>query len=169
MVMLVAVALSLYIAWQVRHLGLYLVLCDTLGVILGATAAMAYAGPLGDLIPLDHPLKGTACLLVIFLVGWTAFRSVARSFAGDWAVEFGRAVDRFGAMIVAFAGTMVGVSFVAVVSLTTGDLLTKVSWLHDPLQQSTGTVFTAVNMVAYFAGAPQSLSLDQILRVAAGG
>ena len=123
MILLIGVVLAVAIAWQARPYGLYLALCEAFGVTFGGVAALAYAGKVAELVPWEHPLKGTACMLFLFAVVWVAFRTLARSFAGDYAVEFGRYVDTVGSMLAAFWATLMFVGVFSVLFLTTGALL----------------------------------------------
>jgi len=154
MILLVGVVLGIYVAWRVMHLGLYLALCDALGVTLGGVAGLAYAANVAALVPLDHPLKGAICMLAVFLVVWIMFRTLARSFAADWAIEFGKPLDRFGSMAVAFGGTMVFVSVVSMIALASGVIHEKSAWLVEPLEEAAGIAEAACNVVAWFAGGP---------------
>lgn len=154
MILLAGVVLGIYVAWRVKHLGLYLALCDALGVTLGGVAGLAYTGNVVALVPLDHPLKGAICMLAVFLVVWMMFRTLARSFAADWAVEFGKPLDRFGSMAVAFGGTMVFVGMVATIALTSGLIHEKSGWLVEPLEEAAYIVFAACKFIAFFAGGP---------------
>jgi hypothetical protein len=166
MVLLIGTILGLFVAWRVQHLGLYVALCDVLGLTLATVAGMAFAGHVAALVPLEHPLKGAGCILLIVVVGWVAFRTIARSFAGDWAVEFGYALDRFGAMAVAFGGTMIFTSLVSVLFLATGPYLDKIRFLEEPFRQAASIALTACDVAAWFAGGQAPFSLDLVLRAA---
>lgn len=162
MVLLIGIVLAVYVSWQTRHFGLYIAFCDAVGVTLACVAAVAYAGPMTDLVPIEHPLRGTICMLCIFLVGWLMFRTPARSFPGDRAVEF-RRIDHIGAMIVAFGGTMMFVGMVSLLFLTTGELLDKIAWLEGSLRQTAGYAISACRFVAFFAGSQEPITLDTVI------
>ncbi len=166
MILVIGILLALVIAWQVRHLGLYLVLCDALGLTLAGVAAMAYASNLAEIIPLSHPLKGAGCMLSMFAAGWAMFRSVARSFAGGWAIGFGRHADRFGAMLAAFGGTLMFTGVVSTIVLTANAPQEKMAALAESLRGAAAIAVTVCKVVAFVAGGQDSLSLEDIIQLA---
>ncbi|MBN1346682.1 MAG: hypothetical protein JXQ73_28585 [Phycisphaerae bacterium] len=168
MVLLIGVVLAIFVAWRVRHLGLYVALCDSLGVLFGGVAAMAYSGKVAQLVPIDHPLKGSACMLGIFVLGWVMFRTLSRSFAGDWAVDFGRRFDTIGAMLAAAGGTMMAVGMISLLFLTTGDLLKQIAFLEEPIREAASIAVTACQSVAWFTGSDHVITLETILRMCGG-
>lgn len=166
MVLLIGILLAVTVAWRVRHLGLYIPLCDALGVILSGVAALAYTGHVVALVPIEHPLKGSIGMLCVFLIGWMMFRTVAHSFPGDWAVDFPHTVNKFGGMAVAFGGTMMFVGMVSVLLLTTGDLLlSKAAWLEAPLHQTAGIAVSICQFVAALAGSDQPVTLETVTKL----
>ncbi len=168
MVLLIAVVLGLLIAWQARPYGLYLALCEALGVTFSGVAALAYAGNVAVLVPWEHPQKGTVCMLFLFAAVWVAFRTPARSFAGGYAVEFGRHVDTVGAMLAAFWATMMFVSVVSVLFLTTGELLEKIETFVPALYQAASIAVGVCKFIGFFATGDGVDSLETIVRLTAG-
>lgn len=168
MILLIGVVLAVAIAWQARPYGLYLALCEAFGVTFGGVAALAYAGKVAELVPWEHPLKGTACMLFLFAVVWVAFRTLARSFAGDYAVEFGRYVDTVGSMLAAFWATLMFVGVFSVLFLTTGALLEKIDTFVPPLCQAANIAVGACKFIGFFAGGDGVDSLETIVRLTAG-
>ncbi len=166
MILLAAVILGAFTAWRVRHLGVYLVLCDVLGILLAGTAAMAYTRWVAELIPWPHPLKATACMAGLFLIGWLAFRTVARSFSGDLAIDFDDRVEQIFAAVLAFGGTLTVVAVASTVVLTLGDLPEPVKALQEPLWQAASLGVAAWRFVAFFAGGGEDITLKTILEQA---
>ncbi len=166
MILLIGVILGCFVAWQVRHLGLYIALCDAFGITLAGAGAMAYVGKLAELVPLEHPLKGTACLLVIWLFGWMAFRSVARSFPGDVAVVFPRPIDRLGGMVAAFGATMVFVGMVSLITLTTGELLSQIESFVPQIRDAAAIAVRTAGTVGVIAGSLEPITLDRVVELA---
>jgi hypothetical protein len=166
MVLLIATVLGIFVAWRVRVLGLYVALCDGLGVALSGVAALVYSGDVAAVVPVAHPLKGSACMLAVFVIGWLMFRSAARSFSGEWAIEFGKPIDMFGSMAVAFGGTMMFVGVVSTIILTTGELLDKIAFMTQSLEQTAGIAISACRFVAYFAGGNGQVSLEVVIHLA---
>ncbi len=167
MILLIGVILGIFVAWQVRHNGLYLALCDALGITFGGAAALSYVGKVAEIVPIDHHLKGAACMLVVFVLVWLMFRTLARSFAGDYAVEFGKQVDLFGGMVVALGGTMMFVAVIATVFLCTGPLLEKISTFESDLRNTAELAVSACKFIAWFAGEAHAISLDGVVKIAA--
>jgi len=169
MVLLTGVVLGVFVAWRVRHLGIYIALCDTLGVMLGGVAAMAYTGWVVGLVPWAHPLRGPACLAGVFLVGWLMFRAVGRSFAGEWAVDLGKTLDPIGAAVIAFAGTVLFVAMASIVVLTVPTLPPAVGVLEEPLRQAAAIAVSTCRGVAFLTGGEDTITLDRIIEQARAG
>ncbi len=163
MIMLGGALFALFVAWRVRLLGVYIALCDTLGVLLGGAAALAYTRIVAEMIPFSHPLKGAGCMAGLFLVVWMVFRSLARSFAGDVAIDFDKRVEFVAAALVAFLGTFMFVGFASVIVLVAGNLPPSAAVLDEPLRQAAGVGISAARFVMFFAGGDVPITLETVL------
>jgi hypothetical protein len=166
MILLLGVVLAVFVGWQVRHLGLYVALCDTLGLILGGVAAMSYSGLVVGLVPWKHELIATSCMAGVFLVGWMMFRTVARSFAGDLGIEFGKHLDMIGGAAVAFVGTMMFVCMASLIALTAGKLLPQSEMLDPHLRLSADIAAQVCSSITWVTGGLDTITLDRILEYA---